>query len=154
MSGGTVYAASSSARLTFDGRRSLPSLAFRTAAVQLTLSLDGDEWSPGIQNYSRFPSTLESSIFGALHWMGHIYDSSAQKPPRALAHSNRLQHTVHRQLVPGRHRAIRVGCGAAPRRLGGRPLRGRQRRAGAIPGTTAAAWLRWSLPNGRLRFLH
>jgi len=73
---------------------------------------------------------------------GHIYDSSAQKLPRALAHSNRLQHTVHRQLVPGRHRAIRVGCGLAPRRLGARLLWGRKRRAGAVPGTTAAVWLR------------
>jgi len=24
----------------------------------------------GIHNYSRFPSTLESSIFGTLHWVG------------------------------------------------------------------------------------
>ena len=79
----------------------------------------------GIQNHSRFPSTLGFCIFGALHWLGaYIYDSSAQKLPRALAHSNRLQHTVHRQLVRSRHQAIRVRCGVAPRRPGARLLWG------------------------------
>ena len=57
-----MYAASSSARLTFDGRRSLPSLAFRTAAVQLTLSLDGDEWSPEVGS----PGAASAALLGAL----------------------------------------------------------------------------------------
>ena len=45
----------------------------------------------------------------------------------------------------------------AESRLGDRGLGccgGRQRRARAIPGTKAAAWLRWWLSNGRLRFRH
>jgi len=56
--------------------------------------------------------------------------------------------------VASRHRAIRVRCGVAPRRPGARLLWGWQRRLGAIPGTTAAAWLRWWLPKWRLRFRH
>ena len=145
--------------------------ATRQSGVSISAALDGSGstlFAPGrsaldfacaqkwhINSFAR-PLNVRILHFWRIALGGGISMSPAraQKLSRALAHSNRLQHTVHRQLVPGRHRAIRVGCGAAPRRLGGRLLRGRQRRAGAIPGTTAAAWLRWSLPNGRLRFLH
>ena len=48
----------------FDGCGSTLFAPWKVRAVDFACA------KSGIHNYSRFPSTLESSIFGALHWEG------------------------------------------------------------------------------------
>ena len=48
----------------FDGCGSTLFAPWKVRAVDFACA------KSGIHNYSRFPSTLESSVFGALHWVG------------------------------------------------------------------------------------